>query len=434
MMSTAIRTGILALCLIGVGVSVWPTTSSEAVPQPQTLPKACNLNSPCAGSTCAKTITSAAATVPVDACPRFGEFQSDVDVYSWNTFIALNWPVNAATCGPDLSHSILNGKGPVVWQSYADSGSIFVGSGSQPAGWCKQDLSKPLDLRSNAKVSAALLSKFHGIDEAVGGPLTDQHGRFVRYQKLVNYDEYNYLISNNLWNAAGQKGQTISFPWGPTQTPGPCKGQPCGPVGATEVKAAWKVLSAAEIAGGRFFMTKAVVYNNDAGAPSPGKNPVTVGLVGLHIIHKTQSEQSFFWSTFEQVDNTTRSFFNPKCTTCPANTQTAKKPYTELTTTTPPPVPVNKPVQVVRVVPIQADSALNLYYRGLLKGSVWANYQLISTQWATGGAPQGTPAVLGNTTLETFIQKNSSCFKCHNSAQTAVQTNADFSFLLGEAQ
>jgi hypothetical protein len=433
-MLMTIRTGFLMLCLLLVGISIWPSASSDPSPQSVTLPKACNPNPTCTGSTCSLSITTASATVPVDACPRFGENQDDVDVYSWNTFIALNWPVNAATCEADLSHSILNGKGPVVWQSYADSGSIFVASGQQPMAWCKQDLTKPLDLRGNAKVSAAVAARFHGIFEAVGGPLTDQNGRFVRYQKLANSDEYNYLIDNTLWNAAGQKGQTISFPSGPNQNPGPCKGAPCGPVGAMEIKAAWKVLDAAEIKSGRFFMTEAIVYNNAEGAPSPGKNPVTVGLVGLHVIHKTQTQGSFFWSTFEHVDNTTKSFFNPNCKTCLPNLQTAAQPYTELTTMTPPPVPVNKPVQVVRVTPIQANGALNLYYRGLLKGTVWANYELISTQWATGGAPAGTPAILGNTTLETFIQKNSSCLGCHKMAQTAVQTNADFSFLLSEAQ
>ena len=34
-----------------------------------------------------------------------------------------------------------------------------------------------------------------------------------------------------------------------------------------------------------------------------GQNPVTLGLVGLHIVHKTDSEPQWIWSTFEHVNN-----------------------------------------------------------------------------------------------------------------------------------
>jgi hypothetical protein len=289
--------------------------------------------------------------------------------------------------------------------------------------------------REQQKVSTALARRFPNIKEAFAGPLTDQNGRFVRYEKHLNLDEYRYLTTNNLWSVSGQKGATINFPQGPQQVPSPCGATPCGPTGATEIKAAWKVLSLAEIKGGRFYTQQAWVFNDDKGSPSPGTNPVTVGLVGLHILHKTMSEKTWFWSTFEHVDNTTRSFTNPSCTTCPANVQTAPTPYVELG---PKATPVNTPVQVTRVIPIATnDSAappLNVWYQTLLQGSVWANFQLVSTQWATGGAPAGTPKLLGNTTMETYFQPSSTCMGCHGSATTIAGANADFSFLLGEAQ
>lgn len=242
------------------------------------------------------------------------------------------------------------------------------------------------------------------------------------------------MTSNNLWNAKGQQGVSIDFPQGLADDPSRCGAQPCGPVGAVEIKAAWKVLSPDEIASNRFYTTQAIVFNDEQGSTSPGANPVTVGLVGLHILHKTESESSWFWSTFEHVDNTTSSFFNPDCpaSQCPPNHQTAARPYVELDAGG---QPVNAPVQVTRTTALSAETAaLNAYYQGLLKGSPWANYQLISTQWATGGAPQGTPAILANTTMETFIQSDSSCMGCHTSATTAVGTPADFSFLLSKAQ
>jgi len=437
-------------------VTVFGAVGFAGKPAPKALPmpKECNPNSPCKGSMCAAAITTALATPPADACPREGEFQGDVDVFSWNSFIALNWPANTSTCGPNTGTSILTGKGPVVWETFPEDADIFVTPPATPGAWCSFNTATPArlgrlpqELREKAKrlgvtkvfheqqkVSALLASRFPDIKEAFAGPLTDQNGRFVRYEKRLNLDEYNYLVTNKLWSSAGQLGATISFPFGPTQTPSPCGSKPCGPVGATEIKAAWKVLSPAEVTGGRFYMTQAFVFNDANLSPSPGANPVTVGLVGLHILHKTLSQQTWFWSTFEHVDNTTKSFFNPKCTPCPANQQTSTPPYTELN---PKATPVNTPVQVTRVLPIATNDSsappLNTYYRALLAGSVWANYQLVGTQWATGGAPAGTPKYLGNTVLETYFQANSSCLGCHGGAKTTAGQPADFSFLLGEA-
>ena len=466
--SPRVRRLLFAGALSGAAI-VACTTASSTGPKPpgdtqtagQSLPQACNPNAPCPGSTCATSITAALSSPPVDACPRFGESQSDVDVYSWNTFIAMNWPADTRTCLPNTQGSILGGQGPVVWETYPQDSDIFVApDAGAPGKWCSFNTPAAIEksllrlraatpaerlqaaaghvdkvLVSDSKASDLVAERFGGIGQAVGGPLTDQNGRFVRYEKRVNLDEYNYLIANNLWNAAGQANATISFPTGPDQNPGPCDGGPCGPVGAMELKASWKVLNPSEVSSKRFYMRQAWVFNDEAGDASPGANPVTVGLVGLHIIHKTKSQGTWFWSTFEHVDNTTSSFFNPHCTDCKDNAQTAKKPYTELA---PDGGALNAPVQVVRTTPIQSEGTspgLNAYYRGLLKGSVWANYQLISTQWATGGAPQGTPTPLANVTMETFIQPNASCLGCHKQATTADGgASADFSFLLGEAQ
>lgn len=444
----AVRTTILIVAVTCVSV-VGGTRLSA-----QTVPPHCNPKSPCPGSACQTAITSTSATQPADACPRFGENQFDVDVYSWNTFIALNWPADTAQCTANTQLSILSGQGPVVWETYPEDTDVFVPPGSNPGPWCSSaspaGLAKKLTrlpeatrteasrlgvrkvFRQLGKASQVLIEKFPDISQAFNaGPLSDQNGRFVRYEKRLNQDEYNYLTTNNLWNAAGQRNATINFPQGARSLV--CNNKPCGSIGAVEIKAAWKVLSATEIASNRFYTSLAWVFNDENGSPSPGKNPVTVGLVGLHILHKTQSEKTWFWSTFEQVDNTTSSFFNSGCTPapCPTNVQTAKTPYTELT---PQGAPVNAPVQVTRQIPIQADPTLNTYYQGLLRGSVWANYQLITTQWATGTVTQGTPTFVANTTLETFFGAQSSCMGCHAGAVTTNQQPADFSFLLGEAQ
>jgi hypothetical protein len=411
--------------------------AAPALAAKASVPSECNPSSPCAGSVCLGSISAAAATVPADACPRFGEFQVDVDAFAWNSFVALNWPANLASCSADTTQSI-SASGPRVWETYLRDSDVFVGAGS-PATWCASATTLRLagarPFGRTGKLSAAQAAALPAIAEAVGGVLTDQNGRFVRYEVLINQDEYNYLIANDLWQKSGQQGKTINFPQGPNDNPSRCGAAPCGPVGAMEIKAAWKVLSAAEIAAGRFHTTQGTVYNDENGSASPGPNPVTLGLVGLHILHKTESEATWFWSTFEHVDNTSRSFFNPNCSSCPSNQQTAAQPFTELAANG---TPINKGAQVVRTNSIAANDSsappLNTWYQGLLAGTVWANYQLVSTQWATGGAPQGTPAVLANTTLETYIQPTSSCFGCHGLATTTAGTPADFSFLLGGAR
>jgi hypothetical protein len=205
-------------------------------------------------------------------------------------------------------------------------------------------------------------------------------------------------------------------------------------VGATEIKAAWKVLGAGDDAS-RFFTQQAIVYNDAAGDPSPGTNPVTVGLVGLHIAHKAQGQSTWAWSTFEQVDNDTKSFYNPNCTpagspSCTANTPTATATSKELS---PASKPLNAPVQVVPYLK-PTNPGLNSSFQALLAGTPFQYYQLIGTQWSTG-AIGVAPQFLGASVQETFVPFNSngpySCTACHTFATaTPGGQSSDMSFLV----
>jgi len=404
------------------------------------------------------TVTPELATVP-EGLPAGAQLEnSNFDYVSWETFVALSWPADVKTCSADLTKTILSGAGPVVWETYLADTDVFVTNPktSKPAAWCGGPpgttglTAQARKLGKEAGVTRffGMLSKFspkltagiNGIQE-VGGALTDKNGRFVRYEIRMNQDEYNYIVQNNLWNKAGQAGKTISFPEGQSSY---------GPVGAMEIKAAWKVLGAGDDPA-KFYNIQAIVFNNANGAKSPGKNPVTLGLVGLHILHKAKGQSKWLWSTFEQNDNLTSfSYPNGK-----PNVQTAKTPYTELD---PKGKPLNLPVNVVRVNPIENPATeMNAGYQKLLAGSVWANYSLVASQWAgnLGGLPK--PAFMANTVIETYTQgpkppsdgpipypspgynpfsssASSSCMKCHSVATDAQKTNADFSFLLGNAK
>lgn len=404
------------------------------------LPQVCLPATECTGSQCAVSIGADQATIPVTSCTVHGEGQNYIDIYSWNTFIALNWPADTSSCAADTNRSIGDLEGKRVWETYLRNTDVFAASG--PAAWCAAELAASLEPPEMFAISK-VTDSFDEVLEAFNqGPLVDQNGRWVRYEIRVNEDEYNYITSNELYLKSGQVGFTVKFPDGSGQTvckDGSGQAVSCGDIGSIELKAAWKVLSGAEIASGRFYTTQGTVYNDAGGDPSPGQNPVTLGLVGLHIVHKTE-QNGDVWSTFEQVDNTTTSFFDAACTDCEVNTQTVPKPYNTAKELAADGTPLQKPAQVVRETPIEQYAAeLNTYYQGLLAGTVWEHYQLIASQWGTGTLSSGTPEFVANTTLETFFQKTTNtCMGCHKGATTTYCpdgqcTSADNSFLLGAA-
>lgn len=426
------------------------------------------------------TVTSPAPTAGINS--SYSVLPSDIDrmsqatadTFSWLTFIAVNWPADTMSCTADTSNgkSILTGNGPRVWETYLTSDQVFVAQGKQPSQWCAnnnmetavQHLPEKVQLlarKTGVKRFLHMNAKsptIHGVDQASGGPLVDQNGRFARYEIHVNQDEYNYITQKSLWNKQGQQkfltaGDTVYFPNGPTQY---------GSAGAMEVKAAWKVLGAGDDST-RFYTIRAIVYNDNSG---DDPSTVTLGLVGLHIAHKTKTQFMWVWSTFEHVDNLTRSFYNPNCPACPVN-QPITGSEDELDPKTG--KPLHAPTQVTRVndVGLPDVAGINTYFHGLLKNTVWANYDLIGTQWLF--FENVTPDFLANSVQETYLQgphpdsigykdtshstdkyyfkdpqykpfspyTSSSCVGCHYTANLAVSgkhPEADFSFLLGDAQ
>lgn len=405
------------------------------------------------------TIDSTCAKIPTDIIGS-GDTQGDADLYSWLAFVAANWPVDPTTCTANTSSSILTAPPNPVWLSYLTNDEIFVASGV-PTGWChtpttagarftsaeeaqtaqragrlaklppkvralaEQHPQVRLFLHHNSKSHDALISttkltsvspQLKGILDATHQVVTDQNGRFLRFTVHLGPVEYQYIIQNKLWTKAGQQATgDLNFT-----------------NGSMEFKAAWKVLGAND-GSTRFFTQQAIVYNDDDGNPSPGPNPVTVGLAGLHIIQKTPRQQRWLWSTFVQAD-LMKGFNNPNCpaSQCPPNVQTAPTPFVELNSDG---TPRNKPVQVVQQSPTTGGT-LNTTFQGLLKGTPWANYQLVSTQWQ-GGFGGTKPAQLGNPLLETFVSITNpySCLDCHNFAHTSPGgTKSDFSFAIHAKQ
>jgi hypothetical protein len=377
---------------------------------------------------------------------KFSQVQREFDLYSWQMFLSLNWPTDN---NGRAARRITDTKfGPPFWTLWHASSSIFQADGSPPAACgdppaarrlvLRRNLSKPVSrglrpFSSQATANADHRRKrFLGVFSAVGelnaanfetsqaftGPLFDQNGEIVFYEIMIDPNEVDYLCANNLYNINGQ----IAFNQAGGKVTMPIGSQNIAQSGSWELKLAWRILKDADIKSGRYHMMPATVIDQ-----GHVEREVTVGLVGMHIGHKSASSPQWIWSTFEQVDNVevdqvanphiTPSFFDPNCWICAVNQEPAADSNGIYPTT---------PTQVWRAIAIPADKrALNAQAQAALRkmGSVWQYYQLIDTQWPTdpsappaawnGGLPDAvankpggdpTPVFLTNITMETYFQ------------------------------
>lgn len=380
--------------------------------------------------------------------------QEAFDFNSWLTFLALSAPADGSPIGPDKASE---------WESWQDLGSLMLPNGAPPPPFgtevpppaiCTGAAPGTPVMRMISKTPVTPTLSVAG-QPLNTGPLIDQNGHYVRYQILVNEPMYDYIVSNGLYSRAGQQRFTgdIAFPIGQTN-----QGTTTGTIGAIVAKAAWKVLDPADPDDNpaNFHVTRAYVYTPAGPGVSESCETETLGLVGLHIVHKTDTEPQWIWSTFEHVGNVPDSaslpssghfnFFNPSCSaaSCPVNRQ-PPQPWDPSVD----PFPGGFRSQIARATsypPIARRSAAlwNGQFRPAMQGTVWANYELITTQWPTDAGnptdPDGVPfpVFAANSTMETYVQGNvplasSSCMSCHGNATDVTGRTSDFSFVLEKA-
>lgn len=439
--------------------------------------------------------------------------QPTLNCFAWQEFIGLNWPAVAGQRGvPDPQASPADfgnpdATAPTVWQTYKANSEVFLPGGVMPKPWNDQPPAPPC-VTSDSGVRALLaqpgvpvLSMLSAFDDFVldetqqasGQWLADQAGNLIYYEIKINKDEFDSIVADGFYNGAVQN-QTAATGVNPTaagqyqvKLPSGCNAGSCpnqGPArtGAIEIKAAWRIL-ADPSQNSRYLTTRAVLVNQ-AGACTPA----TMGLVGLHIIHKTVSQPQFIWATFEQVDNVppepSPSFNNPGCQ-CEAvvpeacggslttfqNCTSGQTQGQACSTNVPPQqYPPSAtcpayPIQVTRNRPISNNStdpvvATNTAARAMLIASnprtVFQYYQLIDVLWSTstqnnysnqpsqpgpvaplsmsGATPEASTLPVANTTMETYVQ-GLTCLTCHVHATVPGGKYAsDFSFILGDAK
>jgi len=384
--------------------------------------------------------------------------QHGFDMFSWLTFVGLNAPREGAAPLP-------GSNAPTQWQAWREVSDVMLPGGAAPGGWNAPRVTpeacrlipgaaslrvvRRAELNKGGTVPAEVTSEVNQPFDS--GPLIDLNGNYVRYEILVNEPMFQFIVQNRLYSKQGQQAFNgpVAFPAGNVT------GGSTGTMGAVMVKAAWKVMGPGDDPG-RFHTVDALAYNPPSQNPKVAEScrKVSLGLVGWHAAHKNVNEPQWNWSTFEQVDNVPTSaqvkagtlkahynFHDPSCKSCAVN-QPPPRPWNPNLQ----PFPNGFTSQVTRVTPLTAPTvALNSSFQAILRGTVWQNYELVSTQWPTNAKsktdPTGVPAptFLANTTLETYTQgtvpqASSSCMACHNNATDTTGRPSDFTFVLERAQ
>ena len=413
--------------------------------------KLLTLGQPCQQSVSTKGLTT----------DELANMQRGFDFYSWLTFIALNSPAG----GEAIGHGPRAGGDAVTkWETlanYRPLAAVMLEKGARPT-WGTRivpELCKPLDGPDKIVLQ---LGEPAWNQPFKTGPLIDQNGNYALFDILMNKPMFDFVVNKGLYSKQGQErfDSDIKFPTGINP-----EGSVPGRMGAVMLKVSWHILDPDKDRAviRQFHTAEALIYFPGPPATKTGPTCVakTLGLIGFHIGHKTKFAPQWVWSSFEHVKNAPSekqvavkdlhppyTFYNAACPRCGSNNT--------------PPSPWDPPAslkfhasdksQVVRstILPdavAQEVDDLNRSFRNLLKGTVWENYLLITTQWPSNnesktdcnGAPM--PTFLANTTLETYSQgrvplASSSCMACHGNATTrhVPAVASDFTFILEKAQ
>lgn len=407
---------------------------------------------------------------------KFDDVQRLFDLVSWKTFMALNWPMH-----PDgKPKAKLSDEGLPVWSSWKESFEVYKPDGGKPSPWGDdRDLNAGIrghtNLPADAKEKTLRVlfrnnkhneasNKADESDQAFGGGLWDQNGNLVMYEVLMNETEFNYVVTNTLYNVEGQiefnkNKKVVSFPAG-------TYGEEA--IGAIEIKIAWKVIDPDKDIASRYLTIEGYIpdpkeYTISTNPNDPAcfvvfpQNPTyikaTLGMVGMHIAMKTTSSPQWIWATFEQKDNLEAdpkvsgqslsgktvnlkpSFNDPGCETCAQNLCVE------------PDANGLRRSQLRRMIPIPpAKRELNAQASKRLAAlnSVLQYYELVDTQWPTSpttpptpagngvasvlNKPGGnvTPVFLTNMTMETYFQiGNQPAYQMEESYGNPTFTAAD---------
>jgi hypothetical protein len=407
--------------------------------------------------------------------------QRGFDFYSWLTFIAMNSPADGSPIGKGNRPG---GDAKTKWEdlnNYRPLADVMLKGGAKPE-WGTRIV--PEECKKFDSPNKII---FHLGEEAFNqpfktGPLIDQDGNYALFDILMNEPMYKYIEKHTLYSKDSQSKFTerVEFPSGINPGKDASGNATPGRMGAIMLKVSYRILDPVKNKDliPQFHTADALIYfpgGKETTGTGTKFGPACVekklALIGFHVGHKTRFAPQWAWTSFEHISNvpdiedlgTSKllpryNFFSAKCKDCAQN-EIPPKPWD-------PPLSLQFPTsfrsQVVREnmlpAPVRKEvDDLNRPFRALLKGTVWENYMLLTTQWPSEfdsktdptGAP--APTFLANTTLETFTQgkvplASSSCMSCHGNAVSFQLSRpgvigdgrgfsqSDFTFILEKAQ
>ncbi len=393
---------------------------------------------------------------PVQIRPYF-------DWFSWEEFIALNWPASTTGRGNPQSPddpSVFKNAAPgttTVWSTYKANWELFDQGNQRPTPFDSYDVPVAPTCGTGTvsgagpKKTLVMTSKGNSVlndgVQAFSFPLVDNSKEYVMYEVRYGRQPYEFMRGTDndpkSWLYLAKNlvpPSQITMP--PTlSTNGASK---TNQLGSIMIKAAWRdMASVPKDQWPRYYVVDADVFD-----PSTQKCTATsVGLVGLHIVQKLDLFPEWVWSTFEHVDVASSSA-NTLLPACPSSdqacTQNGFKNRPQSTSLLPD-QSQRVPVQVLRLntIPTTPQGAstvdANTAFQAALAGTPWANYQLIVTQWpfaandmtqykppdlrgsypCTSGLPFPVTGAT-NLTMETYFQSadsaagsGNSCMACH---------------------
>lgn len=371
------------------------------------------------------------------------------DVFSWQSFIALNWPASTSGRGnpdqpADSARFLSAGNGSLtVWNTYKESWELFGQGSARPTPFDSWDAAvEPCGGLQQGQQAFTFTSKgnslFNDAAQSFSFPLIDQRGGYTRYSVRYNRAQYDTIRGADADSTSWLYLSRNLAPAMPFFMPA---SDSAGDVGSIMVKASWRPLTAQDDSTKYYTITAMV-------ADSTGETctPVQMGLVGFHIAQKQVGFPQWVWSSFEHVSNVPGtgsrapySYNNGLDTPQSVNGWNYRPDSLALAANA-------RPVQVSRVndipnTPTGASTQdINNIYQSFLANTVWANYQLIITQWPSepgvfvladsGGVyPRDAGAAFPvwgatNTSMETYFQTRgdaapaggNSCMSCHYQA------------------
>jgi hypothetical protein len=383
--------------------------------------------------------------------------QRGFDFYSWLTFIAMNSPADGRT---RIDKSMPNTK--TMWEdrkNFKQLLDVMLADGAESK-WTdpkKAPLGCESEFKPDTDMGIEMIEEVYNQPFKTGA-LIDQQGNYALFDILMNKDMFDYIQEHKLYSKAGQQSAEnaklkVDFPAGVNPPKGQIEG---GRAGGIIIKVSWKILDS-EAEKRRFHTVDAVISmpHHDPNT-KPACVRKTLGLVGFHVMHKTETRLQWIWTSFEHVDNVPEQSeirkqkswnFYKFCNTpaCPPVNETPPRPWEPKPSLG---LKFDGPFrsQIVRMTPLfEETKKMNKKFQEILRGTVWENYMLLSTQWPSDFRCAGkkasdpgpdpntdlekepdmncapAPTFLANSTLETYSQgkvplASSSCMACHGNA------------------